>query len=125
MFCAIYATSAIPDGNTTATNLCPQYTKFVDVFEKKNVDGFSKHRSYDCAIDIQDGAQLPFRPIYNLSQNELAELRPYIDEKSIEEFHLSFKVTYWSTYTVYQKERWFLVCVCVDYQGLNKVIIKN
>jgi hypothetical protein len=33
-----------------------------------------QHRPYDCAIDLQEGIQLPFGPIYNLSQNKLATL---------------------------------------------------
>jgi hypothetical protein len=36
-----------------------------------------KHRLYDCTIDLQDGAQPPFGPIYNLSQNELSALKNF------------------------------------------------
>jgi hypothetical protein len=31
-------------------------------------------------IDLEEGAQPPFGPIYNLSQDEIATLRKYIDE---------------------------------------------
>jgi hypothetical protein len=44
------------------------------------VDTIPDHRPYDCAIDLQDGTQPPFGPIYNLLENELAELQKYIDE---------------------------------------------
>jgi hypothetical protein len=57
-----------------------QYHDFKDVFEKKNADILSEHRSYDCTIELQDGTQPPFGPIYNLSQMELVALREYIDE---------------------------------------------
>lgn len=40
-----------------------------------------EHRPYDNTIDLQNGAQPPFGPIYNLSENELVELQKYIDEK--------------------------------------------
>jgi hypothetical protein len=33
-----------------------------------------EHRPYDCAIEFEEGAQLPSEPIYNLSQDELAML---------------------------------------------------
>ena len=33
----------------------------------------------DHAIEIEDGAKLPFRRINNLSETELAALRAYID----------------------------------------------
>ena len=62
--------SALPD----------QYKSYQDVFEKKNADISPQHRPYDCAIGIEDGAQVLFGRIYNLSQNELATLKEYIDE---------------------------------------------
>jgi hypothetical protein len=59
---------AIPTSRetTTSTNIPAQYKEFQDVFEKKNADILSKHRPYNCAIDLQDGAHPPFDPIYNL-----------------------------------------------------------
>ncbi|KAH7432751.1 hypothetical protein KP509_07G038000 [Ceratopteris richardii] len=57
-----------------------QYKGFEDVFEKKNADILPEHRPYDCPIDLQEGAQPPFGPIYRLSPEELTELRKNIDE---------------------------------------------
>ena len=57
-----------------------QYHNFKDVFEKKNVGILQEHHLYDCTIELQDGAQPPFGPIYNLLQTELALLHEYIDE---------------------------------------------
>jgi hypothetical protein len=42
---------------------------------------------------VQDGAQPPFDPIYNLSQNELLALKDYI-EKPSQELHPTFKIPY-------------------------------
>jgi hypothetical protein len=50
------------------------------MFEKKNINTLPKHCRYDCIIDLEEGAQPPFRPIYNLSQDELATLCEYINE---------------------------------------------
>jgi hypothetical protein len=50
------------------------------VFEKKNVNTLPKHHSYDCSIDLEEGAQPPFGPIYNLSQDECASFHEYINE---------------------------------------------
>ena len=57
-----------------------QYKSYQDVFEKKNADILPQHWLYDCAIDIEDGAQVPSRSIYNLSQDKLATLKEYIDK---------------------------------------------
>jgi hypothetical protein len=74
---AIYATPTSEE-TTTSTNIPTQYKEFQDVFEKKNADILPEHQPYDCAIDLQDGAQPPFGPIYNLLQNELSTLNDYI-----------------------------------------------
>ena len=70
---AIYATPTCE--LALKTNGFPiQYEEFKDVFEKKNVDTLSQHHPYDCAIELQEGAQPLFGPIYGLSQNELVAL---------------------------------------------------
>ncbi len=50
------------------------------MFEKKNVETLPKHCPYDCTINLEEGTQFPFEPIYNLSQDELIVFREYIDE---------------------------------------------
>jgi len=60
--------------------ICYKYKEFKDVFEKRNVDTLSKPRPYDCSIDLMEGAQPPFDPIYNLSQDKLVALREYFDD---------------------------------------------
>jgi hypothetical protein len=47
-----------------------QYHDFKNAFEKKNANILLEHRPYNCAIKLQDGAQPPLGPIYNLLQTE-------------------------------------------------------
>jgi hypothetical protein len=77
---AIYTTPMGTSTETCVQEIPMQYHNFKNVFEKKNANILSEHRPYDCAIELQDEAQLPFEPIYNLSQTELATLHEYIDE---------------------------------------------
>ena len=65
---AIYATP-LPSPTQGPAKLPAQYEEFQDVFEKKNADTLPQHRPYDCGIELQEGAQPPFGPIYSLSQN--------------------------------------------------------
>jgi hypothetical protein len=58
-----------------------QYKGYKDVFEEKNANTLLQHWPYDYMIDLKEGAQPPFGPIYNLSQDELAIFREYYDEK--------------------------------------------
>ncbi len=47
---------------------------------KKTVDTLFEHQPYNYTIDLVEGAQPPFGPIYNLSQDELVALHEYLDE---------------------------------------------
>ena len=60
--------------------------KISKMYLKKNANILPQHQPYDCAIELQKGAQPPFGPIYNLSQNELTELRKYIDKNLSKNF---------------------------------------
>ena len=81
----IYA-NLIIESNKKSNGLPDQYKEYQDVFEKKNADMLPQHRPYDCGIDLQEGTQPPFGPIYSLSQNELAALRKYLEKNLAKNF---------------------------------------
>jgi hypothetical protein len=111
--------------NATPTFVIPkQYEGFKDVFEKKNADMLPEHRPYDCAIDLHEGMQPPFGPIYNLSQIELAELRKYIDENLAKNFIRHSKSSAGAP-ILFVKKKDGSLRMCVDYRGLNKITKKN
>ena len=88
------------------------------------MDILPQHRPYDCGIDLQEGTQPPFGPIYNLSQNELATLREYLDENLAKNFIRHLKSPAGAPILFVKKEDGSLR-MCVDYRGLNKIIVKN
>jgi len=60
-------------------SLCNQipskYHDFLDVFSKSKANKLPDHNpAYDHHINLEDGKQLPFGPIYNLSEVEAAAL---------------------------------------------------
>ena len=101
-----------------------QYKSYQDIFKKKNTDILLQHRPYDCAIDIENDTQVPFGLIYNLSQDELATLKEYIDENLAKGFIQHSKSPAGAPILFVKKKDGFLQ-MCVDYRGLNKVTIKN
>lgn len=101
-----------------------QYKDFQDVFQIKNADMLPEHRPYDHAIDLEEGAQLPFGPIYNLLQSELAELRNYIDDNLAKNFICHSKSPVGPP-ILFVKKKDGSLRKCMDYQGLNKVTKKN
>ncbi len=120
---AIYATP-ISEPIQASNQLPARYKEYEDVFEKKNADILPQHRPYDCGIDLQEGAQPPFGPIYNLSQNELATLREYIDENLAKNFIQHSKSPAGAP-VLFVKKKDGSLRMCVDYRGLNKITIKN
>ena len=119
----IYATPTSEE-KTSTTGIPEQYKDFEDVFQKKNADMLPEHRPYDCAIDLLEGAQPPFGPIYNLSQTELAELRKYIDENLAKNFIRHSKSPAGAP-ILFVKKKDGSLRMCVDYRGLNKITKKN
>ena len=119
----IYATP-IADETRSMSALPEQYKTYQDVFKKKNTDILPQHRPYECAINIEDNAQVPFGPIYNLSQDELAILKEYIDENLAKGFIRHSKSPA-GTPILFVKKKDESLQICVDYRGLNKVTIKN
>ena len=119
----IYATP-IADETRSMSTLPEQYKSYQVVFEKKNADILPQHRLYDCAIDIEDFAQVPFGPIYNMSQDELATLKEYIDENLAKGFIRHSKSPTGAP-ILFVKKKDGSLRMCVDYRGLNKVTIKN
>jgi hypothetical protein len=75
----IYAFFAI-DVKSQQHEILFQYKAYKDVFERKNANILPEHRPYDCTIDLEEGVEPPFGPIYNLSQDELLAFQEYIDE---------------------------------------------
>jgi hypothetical protein len=87
-------------------------------------DTIPDHRPYDCAIDLQDGTQPPFGPIYNLLENELAELQKYIDENPYK-YIIWYSKSPIGALILFVKKNDGTLCMCVDYCGLNKLTMKN
>uniref|UniRef100_A0A670JY26 Gypsy retrotransposon integrase-like protein 1 n=1 Tax=Podarcis muralis TaxID=64176 RepID=A0A670JY26_PODMU len=56
-----------------------KYKAFLEVFCEKEADKLPPHRPYDCKIDLLPGATLPTGKLYSMSEDELQELREFID----------------------------------------------
>jgi len=54
----------------------------LDVFNVRNVEALTLHRpKVDLAIELQEGKQLPYNPLYPLSSTELEVLRQWLEEQ--------------------------------------------
>jgi RNase H-like domain found in reverse transcriptase/Reverse transcriptase (RNA-dependent DNA polymerase)/Integrase zinc binding domain/Chromo (CHRromatin Organisation MOdifier) domain/Integrase core domain len=118
------ASSAAQSLSPTPCKLPEEYEGFQDIFSKEEADQLPEHRPYDHKIPLQDGAQPPFGPVYNLSPTELAALRDYID-KNIRRGFITPSQSPCGAPILFVKKDDGTLRLCVDYRGLNKLTVKN
>jgi hypothetical protein len=107
--------SSLVQVQTTSDSLPLKYEDFGDVFETKNVDSLPEHRPYDCPIDMQEGVNPPFDPIYGLSEPELQALRTYLDENLAKGSPIGAP-------RLFVKKIDSSLCLCVNYP-LNDILV--
>ena len=76
------------------------------------------------AIELQEGKEPPFGPLYPLSQKELEALYQYVEENLEKGFIRPSKSPAGALILFVLKKDGSL-CLCVDYRGLNSVTVKN
>ena len=111
--------------NIDLTMLLPeQYQKYLHVFLKKEADTLLKHGPQDHIIHLKEGAQAPAFTIYGMSHNEAQELCCYLDENLSKGF-IWASCSESAVPVLFVKKPEGGLHFCVDYRGLNAVIIKN
>jgi len=70
----------------SVTTLSFRYFKFLNVFFKKNVDILPSHRAHDHVIHLKEDAQFSVFALYDMSCDEILELRRYLNENLSKDF---------------------------------------
>ena len=102
-----------------------KYSDFANVFsEEKTLVLPERIKLNEHAINLEDGKQAPYRPIYSLGLVELETLKTYI------ETHLKTGFIWPSkspagALILFDKKPDGSLCLCMDYRGLNNLTIKN
>ncbi len=100
------------------------YNDFEYVFSTENAGHQSFHKDHDHAIDLIDGKQPLYGPIYSLSENELLILQTYIANNLANRFIRPSKFLAGAPILFVPKPNGDL-WLYVDYLGLNNLTIKN
>lgn len=118
-----------PDGEALAldwTEMVPKrYQEFSRVFSPEAAAELPEHRSFDHAIDIKEGEQPPWGPIYALSEKELAALKEYLTQMLKEGKIRPSKSPAGAPILFVPKPHGRGIRLVVDYRGLNKVTVLN
>jgi transposase InsO family protein len=101
-----------------------KYAEYSQVFSKMQADRLPPHRPYDHTIAVKEGAEVPFGPIYNLSQTELKALHEYIKE-NLDKGFIRRSESPAGAPILFVKKKDGSLRLCVDYRGLNKVTTPN
>ena len=107
------------------TKIFAKYSDFADVFSPDLASKLSEHTGInDYAIELVEGQQPPYGPIYSLGPVELETLKAYIKTNLANGFIRPSKSPAGAPILFDRKSDGFLQ-FCVNYQGLNNFTIKN
>ena len=107
------------------TKVPTKYLDFEEVFFPDLMSKLPKHtRINNYAIKLVDSQQLPYRPIYSLEPVELETLKAYIKTNLANSFIRSSK-SLASALILFDWKSDGSFWLCVNYQGLNNLTIKN
>ncbi|CCO35677.1 Retrotransposon-derived protein PEG10 AltName: Full=Embryonal carcinoma differentiation-regulated protein [Rhizoctonia solani AG-1 IB] len=63
------------------TSIPEEFKAFQKVFSNNFFTTLPAHRSYDCAMPLDDGKDVPYGPIYPMTPSETAALKEHIDSE--------------------------------------------
>ena len=102
-----------------------EYSDFADVFSEEKTLVLPERTEFnEHAIDLKDGKQPPYGPIYSLGLVELETLKTYIETHLKTGFIQPSKSPAGAP-ILFDKKPDGSLCLCVDYWGLNNLTIKN
>ena len=111
--------------NEAPTEVPAEYSDYSDVFSAEHAaelpenTGMNEH-----AIELEEGKQPPFGPIYSLGLVELETLKTYIETNLANGFIRSSKSPA-GVSILFNRKLDGSLYLCVDYRSLNNITIKN
>ena len=111
--------------NKASTKVLSEYADLVEIFSSKLAIELPKHMEInDYIIELMDDWQAQYGPIYSLGPVELEMLKAYIENNFANGFIRPSKSSAGAP-ILFDKKRNGSLRLCMDYQGLNNLIIKN
>ena len=107
------------------TKIPTKYSDFADVFSHKLASELLEHTEINIhAIDLEEGKQPPYGPIYSLRPVKLETLKTYIEANLANGFIRPLKYPTGAP-ILFQKKPNRSFWLCVNYWRLNNITIKN
>ena len=116
------------EGNSSAgipvAGIPAVYSKYYSMFEENMAKHLPPHRVMDLKIELKEGAQAPFGPLYNMSMDELKVLKGYISE-NLDRGLICVSSSSAASPVLFVKKNDGSLRLCVDYRALNSVTRKD
>jgi len=97
-----------------------EYHKFADVFNKAKADTLAPHWPYNLKINLEEGSNPPFGPIYSMSPSELQSLWEFLD-KHLNIGFIQPSCSAYSTPILFIWKKDGSLQLCVDFWSLTAV----
>src|SRR5436853_2320841 len=115
---------APPDHESLKKIIPTEYHDFLHLFGKKLAAELPRRRQFDHAIDIVPGKEVPFGPIYPLSEPQKEVLQEYLD-RMLEHGKITPSKSPAGAPILFVHKKIGKLRLCVDYRGLNNVTVKK
>ena len=110
---------------TEKVKIPDEYSDFIDVFSEEKALVLPDQTEFNqYAIELKEGKQPPYGPIYSLSPVELETLKTYI-EIHLKTGFIRPSKSFAGAPILFNKKPDGSFCLCIDYWGLNNLTIKN
>ncbi|KAJ1299607.1 hypothetical protein OPQ81_003787 [Rhizoctonia solani] len=101
-----------------------EFLKFHRVFGNEFFTTPPEHRPYDCVIDLEEGKEVPYGPIYSMTPLETNALIEYLDSE-LPAGKIRPSTSPAGAPVMFVKRSDGKLCLVVDYKKLNRITIKN
>jgi len=112
------------EGAVQLETLPKPYWQYKEHFEEEKAKMLAPLRTFDHGINLKDGAELPWGPIYRMSADQLNEPDKYLKRMLAEGKIADIESPYGAPILFVPKPDGSLR-LCVDYRNLNKLTILN
>jgi len=112
------------EGSVQLKALPKPYWPYKELFEEKKAKMLAPRRTFDHAINLMEGAEPPWGPIYLMSAHQLNELHKYL-KKMMAEGKIADSESPYGAPILFVPKPDGSLRLCVDYRNLNKLTILN
>jgi len=112
------------EGGALLETLPKPYWQYKELFQEKKAKILTPRRTFDHAINLKDGAEPPWGPIYPMSAHQLNEQNKYLKGMLAEGKIAERESPYGAPILLVPKPDGSMR-LCVDYRNLNKLTILN